>query len=123
MAQHWLKPFIPYTMSKYGMTLLALGLAEELRGDGISSSTLWPQTAIATAAIKFALDESIMKKSRIPLIMAEAALEIICTKNLELSGQTLIDETILRNKGVTDFDQYRYDPESEELMRDLFLDQ
>jgi len=123
MAKHWLKPFIPYTMSKYGMSLLALGLAEELRDDGISSSTLWPQTAIATAAIKFALDEKIMKQSRVPRIMAEAALEIITTEKLDLSGQTLIDETILRNKGVTDFDQYKYDPESDELMRDLFLDQ
>ena len=123
MAKHWLKPFIPYTMSKYGMSLLALGLAEELREDGISSSTLWPQTAIATAAIKFALDEKIMKQSRVPRIMAEATLEIMTTENLEISGQTLIDESILRNKGVTDFDQYKYDPESEELMRDLFLDQ
>jgi citronellol/citronellal dehydrogenase len=123
MAKHWLKPFIPYTMSKYGMSLLALGLAEELRDDGISSTTLWPQTAIATAAIKFALDEKIMNQSRIPRIMAEAALEIITSENLELSGQTLIDETLLRNKGVTDFDQYKYDPNSDELMRDLFLDQ
>lgn len=123
MAKHWLKPFIPYTLSKYGMTLLALGLAEELRNDGISSTTLWPQTAIATAAIKFALDESILKQSRVPRIMAEAALEIITTENLDLSGQTLIDEAILRNKGVTDFDQYKYDPEATELMRDLFLDQ
>ena len=122
MAKHWLKPFIPYTMSKYGMTLLALGLAEELRNDSISSTTLWPQTAIATAAIKFALDEKIMKQSRIPRIMAEAALEIITTENLELSGKTLIDETILRNKGITDFDQYKYDPDADELMRDLFLD-
>jgi citronellol/citronellal dehydrogenase len=123
MEKHWLKPYIPYTISKYGMTLLTLGLAEELRIDGISSSTLWPQTTIATAAIKFAIDESIMKKSRTPRIMAEAALEIICSENLELSGQTLIDETLLRNKGVTDFDQYKYDPEATELMRDLYLDQ
>lgn len=122
MAKHWLKPYIPYTISKYGMTLVALGLAEELRNGGISSSTLWPQTTIATAAIKFAIDESIMKKSRTPRIMAEAALEILCTENLEFSGETLIDETLLRNKGVTDFDQYKYDPQAEELMRDLFLD-
>ncbi|MBL4661123.1 MAG: NAD(P)-dependent oxidoreductase [Alcanivoracaceae bacterium] len=122
MAAHWLKPFIPYTLSKYGMTLLALGLAEELRSDGISSSTLWPQTAIATAAIQFALDDSIMKKSRTPRIMAEAALEIIKTENQELTGQTLVDESLLREKGVTDFDQYKFDPEADELMRDLFLD-
>jgi citronellol/citronellal dehydrogenase len=122
MAAHWLKPFIPYTLSKYGMTLLALGLAEELRSDGISSTTLWPQTAIATAAIKFALDDEIMKKSRTPRIMADAALEILKTENLERTGQTIIDEGILRETGVTDFDAYKYDPNADELMRDLFLD-
>ena len=123
MANHWLKPFIPYTLSKYGMTLLTLGLAEELREDGISCSTLWPQTAIATAAVKFALDANIMKKSRTPLIMAEAALAIINTDDSSLSGQTLIDESLLRAHGVTDFSRYNYDSEAKELMRDLYLDQ
>jgi citronellol/citronellal dehydrogenase len=123
MAAHWLKPFIPYTLSKYGMTLLALGLAEELRSDGISSSTLWPQTTIATAAIKFALDPDIMKKSRTPKIMADAALEIIRSENLELSGQTLIDESFLRKQGFTNFDHYKFDLQAEDLMRDLFLDE
>jgi citronellol/citronellal dehydrogenase len=122
MGKHWLKPFIPYTLSKYGMTLLALGLAEELRGNGISSTTLWPQTAIATAAIKFALDDDIMKKSRTPRIMADAALEIIKTENLERTGQTIIDEGILRETGVTEFDHYKFDSEADELTRDLFLD-
>ncbi|WP_099018711.1 SDR family oxidoreductase [Marinicella litoralis] len=123
MAKHWLKPFIPYTLSKYGMTLLTLGLAEELRVDGISASTLWPQTAIATAAVQYALDANLMKKSRTPLIMAEAALAIIQTDDLSYSGQTLIDESVLRSKGVTDFDVYLFDPASKELMRDLYLDQ
>lgn len=123
MAAHWLKPFIPYTLSKYGMTLLTLGLAEELREDGISCSTLWPQTAIATAAVEFALDANIMKKSRSPLIMAEAALVIINTTDLSLSGQTLVDEALLRDHGVTDFEQYKHDADADELMRDLYLDE
>ena len=123
MAAHWLKPFIPYTLSKYGMTLLTLGLAEELRESGISASTLWPQTAIATAAVEFALDSEIMKKSRIPLIMADAALVIINTHDLSLSGRTLIDESLLREQGVTEFTHYNYDSGAEELMRDLYLDQ
>lgn len=123
MAAHWLKPFIPYTLSKYGMTLLTLGLAEELREDGISCSTLWPQTAIATAAVEFALDANIMKKSRSPLIMAEAALVIINTSDLSLSGQTLVDEALLRDHGVTDFEQYKHDADADELMRDLYLDE
>ncbi len=122
MAKHWLKPFIPYTLSKYGMTLLALGLAEELMKDNISSSTLWPQTTIATAAIEFAVDKNMMKKSRVPRIMAEAALMIIKTKDLELSGQTLIDEALLKDAGVTNFDQYKFDHSVDEMMTDLFLD-
>jgi citronellol/citronellal dehydrogenase len=120
---HWLKPFIPYTLSKYGMTLLTLGLAEELRDDGISASTLWPQTAIATAAVQYALDEKIMRQSRIPLIMAEAALAIIQNKDLSYSGQSWVDEAILRDLGVTDFDPYLFDPSATELMRDLYLDE
>lgn len=123
MAKHWLKPFIPYTLSKYGMTLLTLGMAEELRDDGISASTLWPQTAIATAAVQYALDPDMMKRSRTPLIMAEAALAIIQTTDLSLSGQTLVDESLLRSQGVTDFEVYKNDPEADELMRDLYLDE
>ncbi len=123
MAAHWLKPFIPYTLSKYGMTLLTLGLAEELREQQISCSTLWPQTAIATAAVEFALDANIMKKSRTPLIMADAALVIINTNDLSLSGQTLVDESLLRAQGVTDFTHYNYDSNAEDLMRDLYLDE
>ena len=123
LNKHWLKPFIPYTLSKYGMTLLTLGLAEELRDDGISASTLWPQTAIATAAVQFALDEKIMQQSRTPLIMAEAALAIINSKDLSYSGQSWVDEAILRDLGVTDFDRYLFDPSATELMRDLYLDE
>jgi citronellol/citronellal dehydrogenase len=123
MAAHWLKPFIPYTLSKYGMTLLTLGLAEELRGAGVSATTLWPQTAIATAAVEFALDANIMKKSRTPLIMADAAMVIINTDDMSLSGQTLVDESLLRAQGVTDFTHYNYDSSAEDLMRDLYLDE
>ena len=122
LSSHWLKPYIPYTLTKYGMTLLTLGLAEELKGDGISATTLWPQTTIATAAIEFALDKELMKRSRTPRIMAEAALEIIKSENLQLSGQTLIDETLLRDRGISDFEQFKFDPHAQELMRDLFLD-
>ena len=123
LNKHWLKPFIPYTLSKYGMTLLTLGLAEELRDDGISASTLWPQTAIATAAVQYALDEKIMQQSRTPLIMAEAALAIMQSKDLSYSGQSWVDEALLRDLGVTDFDPYLFDPSATELMRDLYLDE
>lgn len=122
MAKHWLKPFIPYTLSKYGMTMIALGLAEELREEGISSCTLWPQTAIATAAVQYALDERIMKKSRTPAIMADAALAILKDTELAYSGQTCIDEGVLRDLGVTDFESYKHDPTAKSLERDLYLD-
>lgn len=122
LAPHWLGPFIPYTMSKYGMTLLTLGLAEELRADGISACTLWPQTTIATAAIEFALDPKLMQRSRTPRIMADAALEILLSEKQKYSGQTLIDETLLKDTGVTDFEPYKVDSECEDLMRDLYLD-
>lgn len=123
LAKHWLGPFIPYTLSKYGMTLLTLGLAEELREDGVSACTLWPQTAIATAAVQYALDPKMMQQSRTPLIMAEAALVIIQTTDGSYSGQTLVDEAILRSQGVTDFDRYLFDPGATKLMRDLYLDE
>ncbi|MCX7553117.1 NAD(P)-dependent oxidoreductase [Marinicella sp. S1101] len=122
MAKHWLGPFIPYTLSKYGMSLLTLGLAEELRGDGVSACALWPQTAIATAAVQYALDERIMKKSRTPAIMADAALAILQTDDLSFSGQTCIDEGVLRDQGITDFEPYKYDASAESLERDLYLD-
>ncbi len=120
---HWLKPYIPYTLTKYGMTLLTLGMAGELRDDSISAVTLWPQTTIATAAIEFGIDKGLMKRSRKPRIMAEAALQIIKTDDLVLSGQCLIDESLLRERGVTDFDQYKLDPAADDLMRDLYLDE
>lgn len=123
MAKHWLKPFIPYTLSKYGMSLLTLGLAEELHEDGIATSCLWPQTAIATAAVQYALDERIMKKSRTPAIMADAALAILQNDELSFTGQTLIDEGVLRDLCVTDFEKYKFDPDAQELERDLYLDQ
>ncbi len=122
MASHWLKPFIPYTMSKYGMTLLTLGLAEELREQGVSCSTLWPQTAIATAAVEFALDANLLKQSRTPKIMADAALAVISCDDMTYTGQTLVDESLLRTLGTEDFDVYKYDPSATKLMRDLYLD-
>ncbi|GLP95108.1 SDR family oxidoreductase [Paraferrimonas sedimenticola] len=122
LEPHWLGPHIPYTMTKYGMTLLTLGLAEELREHGVSASCLWPQTTIATAAIEFALDPALMKRSRTPEIMADAAMAILACDDLSLSGQAHIDEALLRAQGQTDFEQYRVDPDAP-LMRDLFLDE
>ena len=97
LAAQWLKPFIPYTTTKYGMTLLSLGLAEEFRGAGIAVNTLWPRTTIATAAIEFEVGAAMMKISRTPRIMADAAYEVLVTPSRELTGQTLIDEISCAN--------------------------
>ena len=122
LAKHWLGGHIPYTVTKYSMTLLALGLAEELRADGIASNALWPMTTIATAAVKFAVGEELLKASRTPAIMADAVYEILTSEKGALTGETLIDETLLRDRGYTEFDQYKNDPECEKLFIDLFVD-
>lgn len=122
MNPRWLGPYIPYTTTKYGMTLLTLGLAGELREDGISATTLWPRTTIATAAVEFAIDAKLLRASRTPAIMADAAYEILTTADGSLSGQSLIDEALLRDRGHIDFDKYKNDPECDELCIDLYLD-
>ncbi|MCV6628147.1 MAG: NAD(P)-dependent oxidoreductase [Cellvibrionaceae bacterium] len=122
LNKHWLGGHIPYTVTKYSMSLLTLGLAEELRNDGIAANCLWPKTTIATAAVEFAIDDSLLKKSRTPEIMADAAYQILISDSRELSGETLIDEDILRQRGVEDFSQYLNDPECSDLFMDLFVD-
>ena len=122
LGRNWLGGYIPYTVTKFGMTLLALGLAEELRTDGIASNTLWPQTTIATAAIEFGIDKSLLARSRTPAIMADAAHAILTTNSRELSGESLVDEPFLRDRGMTDFDHYKNDPACTDLMIDLYID-
>lgn len=122
LNKRWLGGHIPYTVTKYSMTLLALGIAEEFRQQGIASNALWPKTIIATAAVEFAISAALMKQSRTPAIMADAAYEILTTENCALSGETLIDETLLRERGYTDFDQYKNDPECKALFMDLYVD-
>lgn len=122
LKKHWLGGHIPYTVTKYSMSLLTLGLAEELRADGIAANCLWPKTTIATAAVEFAIDMSLMERSRTPEIMADAAYEILTSNSSELSGETIIDEDILRERGYTDFDKYLNDPKCTDLFMDLFVD-
>ncbi|HWJ06879.1 MAG TPA: NAD(P)-dependent oxidoreductase [Steroidobacteraceae bacterium] len=118
----WFAAHLPYTMSKYGMSLVMLGMAEEFRRDGIACNALWPRTAIATAAVEFALGgEPMMRQSRRPEIMADAAHVILTRPSREFTGRFLIDDEVLAETGVTDFDQYRCDP-SQDLFVDLFVD-
>jgi len=118
----WLRGHIAYTVSKYGMSLLALGFAEEFREDGIASNALWPRTIIATAAVQNLLggDEA-MKRSRRPELYADAAYAVITRPSRECTGNTFLCEDVLREEGVTDFDQYAYVPGSEPMV-DLYVD-
>jgi citronellol/citronellal dehydrogenase len=104
--------------------MLTIAMAEEFKRYGIAVNSLWPQTVISTAAIEFeGGGKATMAKGRKPAIMADAALEIIATENLQITGQHIIDEQILKSKGVTDFEKYRYDERSNQpLMTDLFID-
>jgi len=122
MDTKWLKPYIPYTISKYGMSMLTLGLAEEFRRVGVAVNSLWPQTTIATSAVEFEAGAAILPVSRTPAIMADAAYEILTSDSKELTGQLLIDEALLKEKGVTDFISYQHDPECKKLYTDLFVD-
>lgn len=121
-ADHWLKPYIPYTVTKYAMTILSLGLAEELRADGVAVNTLWPKTTIATAAVEHEVDASLLARSRKPSIMADAAHAILTAPADTFTGQTTIDEDVLRQHGVTDFSAYSVDPQVEDLALDLYVD-
>jgi citronellol/citronellal dehydrogenase len=119
MAEKWFAPHTAYTMAKFGMSLVVLGLAGEQRGK-IAINALWPRTTIATAAIKNLLGgEAVMRMSRTPDILAEAAYRIF-HKPKSFSGNFLIDDNFLSGEGVTDFDRYRVDP-SQPLHVDFFV--
>lgn len=125
LAPKWLGAHTGYTLAKYGMTMVTLGMAEEFRKDGIAGNTLWPRTAIATAAVQFALGgDRMMKASRTPEIYADAAYEILLKPSREYTGQTLVVEDVLEAAGVTDFSGYAAVPGTPDsaLFPDIFLD-
>ena len=124
LANKWFAQFSPYTVTKYGMSMLTIGMSEEFASYGISVNSLWPQTMIATAAIEFQLgNRESFKQARTPAIMADAAHVILSSSGRKISGRLLIDEEILRESGVTEFNHYRFEPDSTAtLMPDLFVD-
>jgi len=121
MKPRWFKDHVAYTMSKYGMSMCTLGMAEELRAQGIAINSLWPRTTIATAAIAANFPEAILKASRTPEIMADAAYVIFNRSSRVATGNFYLDETVLREEGVTDFDRYAVTPGAK-LYTDLFLE-
>ena len=119
MQTKWFAPHTAYSMAKFGMSLVVLGLAGELRGK-VAVNALWPRTTIATAAVRNLLGgDTMMKMSRKPEILADAAHRIF-EKPVDFTGHFLIDDTFLAGEGVTDFDQYRVDP-SQPLQVDFFV--
>ena len=117
----WFSPHVAYSISKFGMSLCALGMAREFSGEGIAVNCLWPRTTIATAAIEYNFPASILRASRKPEIVADAAYQILLRKSRECSGNFFIDEEVLNNAGVTDFAQYAVSPDTP-LQNDLFLE-
>src|SRR3954464_2424789 len=122
LEPRWLGAHIGYTLSKYGMSLLALGWAEELKEDGIASNALWPRTLIATAAVQNLLGgDAAMNVSRRPELYADAAYAVLNRDSRACTGNTYLCEDVLAEEGVTDFDQYAYVPGSTPQV-DLFVD-
>jgi len=118
----WFGTHPAYTMAKYGMTMAALGFAHELADLGISSTALWPATLIATDAIgNLPGGEQMIAVSRKPDIVADAAYEVLTTAGQELNGKTIIDEQLLRERGVSDFAPYSMTGRDEGLAPDIFL--
>ena len=121
LNEKWLQQHIGYTISKYSMSMMALGWAGELKKYNIASNTLWPATTIATSAVKNLLGgEALMNMSRTPQIVADAAYYILSKNAAECTGNNFIDEKVLQQQGITDFTKYAVTPNSK-LYPDLFL--
>jgi len=108
--EKWFAPNTAYAMAKYGMSLVVLGLAGELRPKGIAVNALWPRTTIATSAIKNRRGDAAMRACRTPDILADAAHMIFLKDPKTFTGNFLIDDTFMFENGVRDFDRYRVDP-------------
>ena len=121
MHPRWFKGHVAYTMAKYGMSQCTLGMAEEFRADGIAVNSLWPRTAIATAAIEVNFPKEVFAASRKAAIVADAAYAILNRDSRKATGNFYVDETVLREEGVTDFMQYAVTPGAK-LYTDLFLE-
>lgn len=120
MQAKWFKDTLAYTISKYGMSMCTLGMADEFKPFGIGVNSLWPRTIIATAAIEVNFPKQFLQASRKPSIMADAAYGIITSNSRETTGNFFIDEDFLRTLGMTEFEHYSLNPKVP-LMADFFL--
>ena len=118
----WFAGHLAYSLSKYGMSLCMLGLSEEYRAAGIGCNALWPRTTIATAAVEFALGgREMLRRSRKPQIVADAAHVILSRPARECTGQFFLDDSVLYESGVRDFEPYSVEPGGA-LLGDIFVD-
>lgn len=118
----WFAPNLAYTMAKYGMSLVTLGLARDLARDGVAVNSLWPETAIATAAVGNLLGgEAVLRHARKPEIVADAAYDILTRPARDCTGNFFIDSLVLKEAGVADLLPYSLDPQAEAAL-DFFLD-
>ncbi|WP_375498860.1 SDR family oxidoreductase [uncultured Jatrophihabitans sp.] len=123
LDRKWLARHAPYTISKYAMTMLTLGVAEGRREEGIAANCLWPRTLIATAAVQNLLGgDAQLAKARRPEIVADAAYAVLTRSSRDCTGNTFIDDEVLAEAGITDLSGYRYgDGTEDDLEIDIFL--
>ena len=121
IARKWFGMTLAYTTAKYGMSLVAHGLAEELGKHNVASNCLWPRTSLDTAAVRNVIGAELVKGSRKPSIYADAAYAVLKRDSSTCTGNFFLDQDVLEEEGVTDFDQYAVDPEST-LVSDFFVD-
>ncbi len=121
MKGKWFKPHLAYTMAKYGMSMCVLGLAEELKKDGIGVNALWPRTAIDTAALAMipGVDTEFCRK---PEILSDSAYIIFNRLAKECTGNFFIDDELLASEGITDLEKYSVVPGTKDFIQDLFID-
>jgi citronellol/citronellal dehydrogenase len=125
MQPKWFGSHPAYTISKFGMSMLTMGMAEEFRPEGVAFNALWPRTLIATAAVQNVVGGDVaMRGSRRPEIMADAAHAIVTRPARETTGNFFIDDEVLRAEGVSDFGQYRFSADGSEadLIPDLYVE-
>jgi len=121
MKEHWFRQHVAYTMAKYGMSECTLGHAGEFRPLGIAVNSLWPRTAIATAALQMIPGVDIAR-CRTPQILADAAHLILTSDAAATTGNFFIDDTLLAQHGVTDLEKYSVTPGTTDFVLDFFVD-
>jgi citronellol/citronellal dehydrogenase len=123
LSSRWLGAHVAYTISKYAMTIATLGIAAEFSNAGVAANCLWPRTLIATDAVGNLLGgDAALARARSPEIMADAALSILAQPSRECTGRCFLDDEVLADAGVTEFDQYRAAESDEPLQLDIFVD-